>query len=539
MRHLLICLCVLLILLTVSWPLQAKATTKAGTSDDFDSVEAVIFLLQEKGVIDEQEAQEFIRRHRTDGLPTGVTTPQKVYLEKVKDEVAEEVSEDVRKDVKKEILRSLAQRTSAFSSNWANRIRWGGDVRLRYQADLFDENNIENLQDPQSPEDPTELINTTEDRHRGRIRARLGIKAQVNNQVEAGVRIVTGNEDNPVSTNDNLGNFESKGVALDRVYLKWEPYPDNPFTDFVVWGGRIPNPFFSTGLVWDSDLNFEGAAVQYQTNLTPRWDAFINSGVFSIQEVEQFQDDKWLYAGQAGLEYSIEDPFRDIDTFRVKFGVAYYDYQELKGVVNDDVLFIGEDPTNDPVNVQFIQKGNTLIVTDLNSDGFASEVGLASDYRLVNLTGELDIGVFDPYHIVLVADYVKNIGFDAQDVSRGLFSRFGVVDVHDWPEETEGYALSLAVGIPKVRVFGDWKASLTYRRLERDAVLDSFTDSDFHLGGTNSEGWMLKGEFGLLQNVWLTARWISADEINEDYQPFSLTGPLAVDTFQLDINALY
>ena len=134
---------------------------------------------------------------------------------------------------------------------------------------------------------------------------------------------------------------------------------------------------------------------------------------------------------------------------------------------------------------------------------------------------------------------MKNIGFDAQDVSRGLFSRFGVVDVHDWPEETEGYALSLAVGIPKVRVFGDWKASLTYRRLERDAVLDSFTDSDFHLGGTNSEGWMLKGEFGLLQNVWLTARWISADEINEDYQPFSLTGPLAVDTFQLDINALY
>ena len=62
-------------------------------------------------------------------------------------------------------------------------------------------------------------------------------------------------------------------------------------------------------------------------------------------------------------------------------------------------------------------------------------------------------------------------------------------------------------------------------------MLDAFTDSDFHLGGTNSKGWLLGGSYGLTENAWLTARYMSADEIDGP--------PLGIDVFQLDLNAKF
>ena len=62
-------------------------------------------------------------------------------------------------------------------------------------------------------------------------------------------------------------------------------------------------------------------------------------------------------------------------------------------------------------------------------------------------------------------------------------------------------------------------------------MLDAFTDSDFHLGGTNAEGFFVGGAYGLYKNTWLAARWMSADEISGL--------PLSIDVFQLDLNATF
>ena len=74
-----------------------------------------------------------------------------------------------------------------------------------------------------------------------------------------------------------------------------------------------------------------------------------------------------------------------------------------------------------------------------------------------------------------------------------------------------------------------------YKYVGSDAVLDAYTDSDFHqggasnLGGTNVKGWVVGGSYGLIKNVWLTGKWLSGDVI---------TGPkYGVDLMQLDLNA--
>jgi hypothetical protein len=72
---------------------------------------------------------------------------------------------------------------------------------------------------------------------------------------------------------------------------------------------------------------------------------------------------------------------------------------------------------------------------------------------------------------------------------------------------------------------------MAYRYLERDAVLDAFTDSIFHVGGTNARGWTAGVQYGLTKSAWLNLRWLSSDAID---------GPkYSIDTVNVDLNARF
>jgi hypothetical protein len=70
-----------------------------------------------------------------------------------------------------------------------------------------------------------------------------------------------------------------------------------------------------------------------------------------------------------------------------------------------------------------------------------------------------------------------------------------------------------------------------YKRLETNSVLDAYTDSDFHLGGTNTKGWLVGGNYGLDKNTWLTLRWFSADAIEGS--------TYSADVLLIDLNAKF
>jgi hypothetical protein len=131
--------------------------------------------------------------------------------------------------------------------------------------------------------------------------------------------------------------------------------------------------------------------------------------------------------------------------------------------------------------------------------------------------------MWHPIHIVFEGDYAENVGFDQDEVEKKVGEP---VD-----EETTAYSLGIEVGHPRIIDWMDWNLFLTYRYIEADAVLDAFNDSFFHLGGTNAKGWIFGGDYGVYRNVWLRARWVTADEVR---------GPqLAVDTLQIDMNSRF
>lgn len=492
-----------------------------------DSTEEIINLLKAKNIITAEEAANILERHKgeaaqaapqTGAKPVTIVMPKgqrypKATTDPVAKDIREEVARQVKQELKDEIAKEVKREASAASAlDWSKRIRFGGDVRLRYQDDMFDDNNAQLI----SPADPTELINRTIDRDRLVYQARLSANAYVNDQTEVGLRLSTGSEKNPVSTNDTLGDYMNKDtVTFDQAYLKWTPLTDASVMPgkLDLWGGRIPNPFIHTDLVWDSDLNFEGVAANLQMAINPMLKGFLNAGVFPLQEEDFSSKDKWLLGGQVGVQYA-----RPNVTYTL--AAAYYDYQNVQGQRNP--YSIGGEGPNDFTAPLYQQMGN--VVYDLNQFNSGSTLfALASDYNEINLTGKIDVGTFDPVHIILLADYVQNIGFDSKEVND--------LTGENVPEDDTGYSVGITVGHPKMEKLWDWQTSLTYKYLEADAVLDAYTDSDFHLGGTNAEGWVLGGQLGIAKNLWLRARWLSADAI---------TGPPnAVDTVQFDINARF
>ena len=485
----------------------------------------LIQLLVEQKVLTQEAADTMLKKARAQAVEK-IAQTQAAEAEAGKGVVRvtyvpEHVKREIREQVKQEVVAQAKQERWGDVNavpEWLDRLRWEGDVRLRYQGDLFSESN--------APETDFQAIgqnvsNTLEDRHRDRIRLRLGLNANITGGVDAGIRMTTGNTSDPVSTNQTLGNTGNKyNLVLDRAFIKL-----SPIDDLALWGGRIPNPFFSTDLVWDDDVNFEGAAMSYAPGAqeTQReFKPFITAGVFPLQEVEEKAGvaarDKWLVAAQAGLEW--------IPSTRARFkiGAGYYHYKNVSGVQNLTPTTTGQYDLSAP---QFRQKGNSLFVIDSDANNNNTQddpvYGLAADYRIANLTLVADFADFYPVHVMGSFDWARNVGFD----QAAILARTG----QNIEPETDGYQAKLTVGYPKVSERHEWQAFVGYRYLERDAVLDAFTDSDFHLGGTNHKGFMIGGQYGIYKNTSLSARWMSSDEISGL--------PLAIDVFQLDLNAKF
>ena len=508
-----------------------------------EQTRAIIDLLKDKGIITEDEAANFMDRisgkpeQKEEAIRTDGETPGTAEAEPepaTKEEV-QALREDIRRsndammidqrlmsrrldDMEANTLDPLVDK--AIKSSWAQRITLSGDIRLRYQADRFPDGNDE----LRRPDNPDEILNTTEDRDRFRYRARLGLKIKLPDyreanvgKFEAGFRMTTGNQVDPVSTNETMGDYFNKdNFVFDRAYLKYKYSPIDPVWDRMpqlsIVAGRFANPWFSSDLVWDSDLNFEGIAVRYETDTEQMrpFNVFLTGGIFPLQEDEFSNRDKWLWGGQIGFEYR---PRYDL---MFTLAAAYYDYQNIYGLQNT----ISEPGLYDSTAPLFLQKGNTYM--DIGTT--ETLVALATDYDIMDIYFNANFGFFYPVQIVLEAQYVKNFGFDRERV-------IAVTTNPDPVENTKGYMLGATFGYPKVSNFGEWNFGLKYKYLGKDAVLDAFTDSDFHLGGTNAKGWILKGEYGLYRNVWLTSRWLSSDEIEGD--------TIAVDTLQVDVNARF
>ncbi len=430
--------------------------------------------------------------------------------------VPETVKAEIREQIKQEVLaQAKSERWAEPGSlpEWLDRITWEGDLRLRYQGDYFGKGNTDVL--TYNAVTGANLGNTLIDQEQWRLLVRLGMTARVTDTIGVGIRFGTGSLANPVFPNQVLGNSERPyQLIMDRAFIRWDPSERWSFT-----GGRIANPWFRpTDLMWDEYINFDGAAGSWKPTFSASVAGFLTLGALPLQYTSPTPNtpdpkNKWLYGVQGGVEW------QPGTQTRLKLAAGLFDFQNVAGEPNRDLF---RPNLNDWSAPQFRQKGNTVF--DMNfGTGNPTLLGLASHFKVLTLSSELSLAQMDPYFVNVGLEYAKNVGFDQNDIR----ARTGVT----LRERTTAYQARLTVGADAIRKFKDWQAFIGYRYVESDALLDAYTDSNLLGGGTNAKGYVVGGTFGIDRNVFLRARWFSANQIAGP--------PLAIDTLQVDFNVRF
>ena len=456
--------------------------------------------------------------------------------------VPQAVKDEMRNVIKQEVLQQA--RTERWGQPgaypaWVDRFKIEGDYRLRGELTKlssantaagtvgYTNGNLTRAADiSQNTLNSAPSFNTQEDFDRMRVRARLGVTATLSEQVSATLRVSTGNTADRTSTNQTLGqSFNKYQLVADQAYLTVRGFDQR----LTLTGGRVPNPFFSTDLLWADDLGFEGIAA---TGTVPVMDGaagFVTAGYFPLTENRPgATKPRALLGVQTGLDMKLGRGDR-----RLKIGVALYNYQGMEGVKE-----LAADMSRSDYAARyeyasgFRQRGNTLFNVRAPGDAASPVYGLASSFQELNLTASLDWDDLLPQHIRVTGDIVKNLGFNRAEMERRTGQ--AIPDGGDI-----GFLARVQLGQTQISKRGDWNASLAYRYLGSDAVLDAFTNSDFGLGGTNNKGLIVGMNYGLFANTSLSARWMSANPI-DSYAPGSATSTkLAVDAVQVEINSRF
>ncbi|MBT9487960.1 MAG: putative porin [Rubrivivax sp.] len=431
---------------------------------------------------------------------------------------------------------------------WLRGLTISGDLRVRAQQENFDAPRYApdstglcdivggNLpaacyrSQGASPAWSPDVTNTSVDRDRLTLRARLGVEAKVSDDTTMGLRLATGTGSGPTSSSVTLGSgFNKLGVVIDRAFLRWEPR-----YDLRLLAGRMANPFFGSDLVWPDDLGLDGVAVQGELNLVPGAFAFGTVGAFPLLEFGTGRRDAWLYALQVGTDWALGD------NTQLRVGLGVYQFSQVEGVRETTppptgalAGTTGYFSSQYPANLRL--KGNTLINLNDPASTAAPTWGLAAKFRPINLTTQITTRIDEFLSAGLNLDWVKNGGFDLADIR----ARAGTDAVLGLQERNTGLQLKFNVGMAALSNQGDWQLFAAWRKFERDAWIDGFTDTSWHGGGgTNYQGWQLGGSYTFDRRTTLGLRATSTRNLSDGEANLS-SAPLKVDVLQLDLNTRF
>jgi hypothetical protein len=352
---------------------------------------------------------------------------------------------------------------------WAEKVKVKGDFRYRY----------EHIRDDSRGND------RDDNRNRNRIRARVGLEAMLNDEIDLGFQLSTGevvdangnDEGDPVSNNQSLKNAWSlKNIWLSEAYFDYHP---TYAPGLSLLGGKVKRPFVTpvdSELIWDSDVYPEGGVIAYHKPLD-QLELFASGYGFWVVERAR-EGDSGMFGGQGGAKYNLT--VLD-DKAYIMAGGSYYDFGSVEG----EQFFVEDDPfgnTEDPL-----------------------EPGVfAEDFNLVNLFGEFGFHVRG-LPVAAFADYVVNTAANDEDT---------------------GWSLGFKLG--KAKDPRTWEARYLYKKVEKDAVFGTFTDSDFGGGGTNAEGHEINLVYALSKNWSVAATYfhndinIASGEQEDDFQRVQL-----------------
>jgi putative porin len=362
-----------------------------------------------------------------------------------------------------------------------------GDARLRYEIRSGENGNNDTLQ-----------------RNRERYRLRLGLRGTLTDDWFFGVRLETGasprssnvtlgDDTSGSATTANNGPFSkvSDSINVGQAYLGYRG-----FKDITLTVGKMPNPLVTTFMVWDADINPEGAAEQWKHTFTfssggesteesynkdgmalpkekkseastLKLDLFVNLAQFVYDDANPENPigpspsripntDAFLLAWQVGAKFTFPNKLY------AQIAPTIYNYTGAGDTFN--TTFSGESGGN--------QTGvNNLLVFDL-----PMEVG----WKL----GEIPIRFF--------ADFAVNLAADDRAAAAGH---------PDKGDQRYAYQVGLSVGQLKKK--REWQLNVFWQRQDQYSLDPNLVDTEFFDTKLNLEGVGVTFGYMLSDAVWV------------------------------------
>jgi hypothetical protein len=412
-------------------------------------------------------------------------------------------------------------------SNGLKNVELYGDVRTRFE--------YRSVQDPNGGD--IEL-------KRFRLAVRLGLRGEAFDNFYYGVRLDTAS--NPRSPWVTLGTSSSGtpyqgpfgkstfGINVGQGYLGWRGLD---WLDISV--GKFPNPLYTTTMVWDSDLNPEGATEKFKYTVGEA-NFFATLGQFVYQDTNPSKTSPgyfnlgydssnplFLLAWQAGVDYHITKKLS------AKVAPALYNYtghgQNVTSGLNFapdfSGTFVGQGTTNGIAGVPASSSG----FPNGAFDGFAANQTGINDLLVLDIPWEINLKL-DPVNLRLFGDYAQNLqgnhraeGAYAASHS-AVLSGVGLVPISSaQTHDVTAYQIGLAIGSKDSLglVTGStskrhaWEVRTYWQHVEQYALDPNLLDSDFFEGRGNLEGIYAAAAYGFTDNVIGTVRYGTATRIND------------------------
>ena len=371
---------------------------------------------------------------------------------------------------------------------WLDMITPFGDIRLRHEGFY--------------QEDKTA-------RNRFRVRARIGLTANVSDEISGTVRLVNGNPNDPIAYNQTLDTtFAPKLINLNWAYLTLKPGKTFSIAPgwLIITAGKfgVNTAYRLSELVWDEDVAVEGATET--ASLIDRRDGFlrslrVNAFQWIVDEVADGSD-PWIPGGQVVGEAALGGSA----TWTLALADYYYDH--TNAVARKFLNQYSDPPTNSKSNSSYNSQlaNSNSVVKDANGKILRYKSG----FNVLNIQTALDapnpVGLGVPAGVF--GDLAYNTAAEGRNV--GVYVGAGIGKAgKDWYRNV-------------LRNQGDWGMSYTYAWVEKDAVLSIFTFSEWNefstlpatagaaratqKGGTNLMSHILRFDYVLLSNLQLTAK---------------------------------
>jgi hypothetical protein len=366
-------------------------------------------------------------------------------------------------DSQKELGERVAKlATDTAAANTANtgrfrqlgNFRFSGDLRFRYEPFAQSQQTT---------------------RQRVRFRARLNLQGNVTEEIFGGISLATGSLDDPISTNQTLtGFFNRKQVGFDRYFIQYTPRWARGHAQFGA--GKFAYPWIRTALTFDSDLHPEGIYARLN------WDSKNNvfQGVSVVTMHLPFFERGGSTSASTGIRADGYDAFisgGQVQT-RWKLGDRVNLGLHVAGInfVNADFIAQAHSTSAPTAGLAGTLTGNSPITNCVRTNASGQTVGYCSRFLYLNTI--LTVGVNTGR-----ARWPVNFTFDFNNNTRAQrIIQNGTAAPTGTAHNRERSAYWAEIQFGRLSEVKDIQFGYTFMRIERDALITAFNESDLRAG---------------------------------------------------------